>query len=98
MPQMPLPPPAPAPPQAFGRMSFIVPVFLVAVLGIVNALTVSIQDRRRELGVLRAVGALHWQVRRTIWMEAVAIRCARSCPPSWSAQSHDIEPAIRSLS
>ena len=46
---------------------------LVAVLGIVNALTVSIKDRRRELGVLRAVGALHWQVRRTIWMEAVAI-------------------------
>jgi putative ABC transport system permease protein len=46
---------------------------LVAVLGIVNALTVSITDRRRELGVLRAVGALHWQVRRTIWMEAVAI-------------------------
>lgn len=46
---------------------------LVAVLGIVNALTVSITDRRRELGVLRAVGGLNWQVRRTIWMEAFAI-------------------------
>ena len=31
---------------------------LVAVLGIVNALTVSITDRRRELGVLQAVGGL----------------------------------------
>ena len=30
----------------------------VAVLGIVNTLTVSITDRRRELGVLRAVGGL----------------------------------------
>jgi len=46
---------------------------LVAVLGIVNTLTVSITDRRRELGVLRAVGALPGQVRRTIWMEAAAI-------------------------
>jgi putative ABC transport system permease protein len=36
-------------------------------------LTVSITDRRRELGVLRAVGALHRQVRRTIWIEAIAI-------------------------
>jgi putative ABC transport system permease protein len=46
---------------------------LVAVLGIVNALTVSITDRRRELGVLRAVGGLNNQVRRTVWMEALAI-------------------------
>jgi putative ABC transport system permease protein len=46
---------------------------LVAVLGIVNALTVSITDRRRELGVLRAVGGLNWQVRKTIWLEAFAI-------------------------
>lgn len=46
---------------------------LVAVLGIVNALTVSITDRRRELGVLRAVGGLRRQVRHTVWMEASAI-------------------------
>src|SRR5258706_16342271 len=46
---------------------------LVAVLGIVNALTVSITDRRRELGVLQAVGGLRNQIRRTIWMEAAAI-------------------------
>jgi putative ABC transport system permease protein len=46
---------------------------LVAILGIVNALTVSITDRRRELGVLQAVGALRNQIRHTIWMEAVTI-------------------------
>lgn len=45
----------------------------VAVLGVVNALTVSITDRRRELGVLQAVGALRHQIRRAIWMEALAI-------------------------
>ncbi len=46
---------------------------LVAVLGIVNALTVSITDRRRELGVLHAVGGLRHQIRHTVWMEAMAI-------------------------
>jgi putative ABC transport system permease protein len=46
---------------------------LVAILGIVNTLTVSILDRRRELGVLQAVGGLRSQIRRTVWMEALAI-------------------------
>src|SRR5262245_7608253 len=46
---------------------------LVAILGIVNTLTVSITDRRRELGVLQAVGGLHGQIRRTIWIEAISI-------------------------
>jgi putative ABC transport system permease protein len=45
----------------------------VAVLGIVNTLTVSITDRRRELGVLRAVGGLRTQIRQTVWMEAFTI-------------------------
>ena len=45
----------------------------VAVLGIVNTLVVSIMDRRRELGVLQAVGGLRRQVRHTVWMEALAI-------------------------
>lgn len=46
---------------------------LVAVLGIVNTLTVSITDRRRELGVLQAVGGLRNQIRQTIWLEALSI-------------------------
>jgi putative ABC transport system permease protein len=46
---------------------------LVAVLGIVNTLTVSITDRRRELGILQAVGGLRSQVRHTIWLEALTI-------------------------
>jgi putative ABC transport system permease protein len=46
---------------------------LVAVLGIVNSLTVSVADRRREFGVLRALGGSRSQVRWTIWMEAIGI-------------------------
>jgi putative ABC transport system permease protein len=60
--------------QWFGLTSVQIAVaVLVAILGIVNTLTVSITDRRRELGVLRAVGGLRGQVRRTIWIEALSI-------------------------
>jgi len=44
---------------------------LVAVPGIVNTLTGSILDGWSELGVLRAVGGLLGQMRRTIWMDAM---------------------------
>ncbi len=46
---------------------------LVALLGIINTLIVSITDRRRELGVLQAVGGLRNQIRGTIWLEALTI-------------------------
>ena len=46
---------------------------LVAVLGIANTLSVSITDRRREFGILRAVGALGMQIRGSVWFEAAAI-------------------------
>jgi putative ABC transport system permease protein len=46
---------------------------IVAALGIMNSLTVSIADRRRELGVLKAVGGLRRQIRNAIWMEAAAV-------------------------
>jgi len=46
---------------------------LVAIMGIVNTLTVSITDRRRELGVMQAVGGLRNQIRRTVWLEAISI-------------------------
>jgi putative ABC transport system permease protein len=60
--------------QWFGLTSVQIAVaVLVAILGIVNTLTVSITDRRRELGVLQAVGGLHGQIRRTIWIEALSI-------------------------
>jgi putative ABC transport system permease protein len=60
--------------QWFGLTSVQIAVaVLVAILGIVNTLTVSITDRRRELGVLKAVGGLQMQIRRTIWIEAISI-------------------------
>jgi putative ABC transport system permease protein len=46
---------------------------LVAILGIVNSMTVSVTDRKRELGILRAVGGVRRQVRLAIWMEALGV-------------------------
>jgi putative ABC transport system permease protein len=60
--------------QWFGLMNIQIAVaVLVAILGIVNTLTVSITDRRRELAVLRAIGAFRGQIRQAIWMEAAAV-------------------------
>ena len=46
---------------------------LVAILGIVNTLTVSISDRRRELGIVQAIGGLRTQIRRMICVEAMLV-------------------------
>jgi putative ABC transport system permease protein len=46
-------------------------VALVAALGVLMALMISVIQRRRELGLLRAVGACQWQVLRTVLSEAV---------------------------
>lgn len=46
---------------------------LIAVLGIVNTLALSVVERTREIGMLRAVGMLRAQVRRSIYLESVLI-------------------------
>jgi putative ABC transport system permease protein len=46
-------------------------VGLVALLGVVVALTISVLQRRRELGLLRAVGASRGQILRSVLAEAV---------------------------
>ncbi|AIT61761.1 ABC transporter permease [Corynebacterium doosanense] len=46
---------------------------IIAVLGIVNTLTLSVIERRQEIGMLRAVGTLRGQVRTMITLESVQI-------------------------
>ncbi len=46
---------------------------VISVLGIVNTLGLSVVERRREIGMLRAVGMLRSQVRRALYVESVLI-------------------------
>ncbi len=46
---------------------------IIAVLGIINTLALSVVERTREIGMLRAVGMLRSQVRRSIYLESVLI-------------------------
>jgi len=46
---------------------------VVAALGIANTLLVSVTDRRRELAILRAIGAFRNQVRKAVWLEATSL-------------------------
>ncbi|GIG56298.1 ABC transporter [Longispora fulva] len=46
---------------------------LIAILGIVNTLALSVLERTRELGMLRAVGMSRWSAMRMITVESVVI-------------------------
>ena len=46
---------------------------IVAFIGIVNTLALSVHERRREVGLLRAVGTSRPQIRRMVVLEAVMI-------------------------
>ncbi|MDO4909053.1 MAG: FtsX-like permease family protein [Corynebacterium sp.] len=46
---------------------------IIAVLGIINTLALSVVERTREIGMLRAVGMQRRQVRFTIYLESIVI-------------------------
>jgi putative ABC transport system permease protein len=46
---------------------------VIAVLGIINTQALSVIERRREIGMLRAVGMQRKQVRRTVYLESLLI-------------------------
>ena len=61
---------------------------LVAALGLVNASLASVGERRREIGLLRAVGATRRQVIQLVLAEATALggmAAALSLAPGWGA-------------
>lgn len=51
--------------------AFLLFALLVSLLGISTTFTLTVQERRRELGMMRAVGATRRQIRRLIRLEAV---------------------------
>ncbi len=57
--------------QLIGSVQFV--AVIVAALGLANTLLISTFERRRDLGVLRAIGMMRKQLRRMIATEAVLI-------------------------
>ncbi len=57
-------------------MSLVAVSAVIAAVGLVNLLTLGIVQRRRELGLLRALGLSNTQVRRVVLLEAAHITIA----------------------
>lgn len=48
-------------------------VALVGLLGLFNTLTTSVLERRREIGILRSLGATGWRVASVFWVEGLSL-------------------------
>jgi putative ABC transport system permease protein len=60
--------------QSFGFFNALVGVAIFASLfGVINTLSMSVIERTREIGVLRALGSTRWQIRRMIADESLVI-------------------------
>ena len=63
--------------QQFNFFNAIVAIaVIVSLLGVVNTLAMSVLERTREIGVLRALGASRWAVRETMLDESLLITLA----------------------
>ena len=55
---------------------------IIGIIGVINTLLLSVVERTREIGLLRAVGTSRAQVRSTVFQESVIIALPRCRRPS----------------
>jgi putative ABC transport system permease protein len=48
-------------------------VALVGILGLFNTLTISVLERRREIGILRSMGGTGWRIAGVFWIEGISL-------------------------
>jgi putative ABC transport system permease protein len=58
--------------------AIVIIAIIVSLLGVINTLAMSVIERTREIGVLRALGASRWQVRSTMLHESLMMTVAGS--------------------
>ena len=61
----------------------------VALIGIINTLSLSILERRRELGLLRVIGMVDKRVQRMVRLESILIAALGTVTASSSASPSD---------
>ena len=48
-------------------------IALIAMMGVVNTILMSIMERRQELGILKAIGAMAKDIFKLIWLESLIL-------------------------
>ncbi|MEZ5346971.1 MAG: FtsX-like permease family protein [Pyrinomonadaceae bacterium] len=59
-------------------LQMVIAIF-VAGLGLINTMVISVAERKREIGVIRAIGGLRQQIRKMILLESVCISAVGIC-------------------
>jgi len=90
--------------QQFGLFNAIIFVaVIVSLLGVINTLAMSVIERTREIGVLRALGSSRWLVRTSLLNESllitlagavVGVLCGLVIGAAWIAGLGDLMPGI----
>jgi putative ABC transport system permease protein len=54
-------------------MSVAAIAIVVALIGVVNTILMSVFERTQEIGIMKAIGASHWHIFKLIWLETLMI-------------------------